>query len=74
MLGEVPARNRALFVRHLFGGDLDDYERVLHLLAGAPSWQMASQIIGREIFRQHQVNIYSDAAVAFTDAVQARYQ
>jgi hypothetical protein len=49
------------------------YRAVLEQLDAAPSWTAASQIIAREVFRKHHVNIYSDAAVAFTDAAEARF-
>lgn len=66
------ARNRDLFIRHLFNGSKDDYAAVLYRLAGTSDWTEATQIIADEVFRKHQVNIYSDPAVLFTDAVEAR--
>lgn len=74
VLGERGARNRDLFVQHLFSGDRRSYEETLRTLQTARSWSEASQIIAREIFLKHQVNIYSDPAVAFTDAVEAQYR
>ncbi len=73
VLGERGARNRDLFLRHLFAGSRDEYERTLRQLETASSWTEASQIIAREVFLKHQVNIYSDPAVAFTDAAEAQY-
>ncbi len=73
VLGDTGARNRDLFVKHLFEGAAADYERVLRRIETAPSWAEASQIIAEEVFRKNQVNIYSDPAVLFTDAVEARY-
>lgn len=73
VLGERGAGNRDLFLRHLFGGSADDYEQTLRRLESAGSWSEASQIIAREVFLKHQVNIYSDAAVAFTDAAEGQY-
>jgi hypothetical protein len=74
VLGERGAKNRHLFVKHLFSGSSDDYEFALRRLAQAGSWSQASQIIAREVFLKHQVNIYSDPAVAFTDAAEAQYR
>lgn len=74
VLGERGARNRHLFVKHLFSGSPDDYEYTLRRLARAGSWSQASQIIAREVFLKHEVNIYSDPAVAFTDAAEAQYR
>jgi hypothetical protein len=74
VLGERGKRNRDLFIRHLFAGSQTEYERTLELLRGAESWSQASQIIAKEVFLKHQVNIYSDPAVAFTDAVEAQFR
>jgi hypothetical protein len=47
---------------------------VLRRLAEADNWNEASQIIASDIFRKHKVNIYSDAAVHFTNAVESRFR
>lgn len=73
VLGEAGPINRALFVKHLFRSDADGYERVLRALYGAASWPEASRIIADEVFRKNGVNIYSEPAVLFTDAVEARF-
>ncbi len=73
VLGEVGALNRDVFVNHLFAHSIDHYERVLHYLHVASTWAEASQIIAEEVFRRHQVNIYSDAAILFTDTAEARF-
>jgi hypothetical protein len=59
-------------VRELFDGSRDAYERVLHRLRGADDWSTATQIIASDVFRAYGVNIYSDAARSFTNAVEAR--
>ncbi|SHK60095.1 hypothetical protein [Rhodothermus profundi] len=74
VLGETGLRNRELFITHLFNGDQAAYVRVLHLLRDTPTWAEASRLIAQEVFRRYHVNIYSEPAVAFTDAVERRYQ
>ncbi|MEX0600526.1 MAG: hypothetical protein WD021_02480 [Rhodothermales bacterium] len=74
VLGERGAKNRDLFVQHLFSGKEKDYESTLRRLAHAGSWSQASQIIAQDVFLKHQVNIYSDPAVTFTDAAEAQYR
>lgn len=74
VLGDRGTRNRDLFVKHLFSGRSEEYEDTLKQLARAASWPQASQIIAQEVFLKHQVNIYSDPAVAFTDAAEAQYR
>jgi hypothetical protein len=73
VLGERGRRNREVFLSHLFSGSKEDYEATLRQLQRASSWSEASQIIAREVFLKHQVNIYSGPAVAFTDAAEAQY-
>ena len=73
VLGERGRRNREVFLAQLFAGSKEDYEATLRQLQRASSWSEASQIIAREVFLKHQVNIYSGPAVAFTDAAEAQY-
>lgn len=74
VLGSRGARNRELFVRHLFSGNPDEYESTLRKLQDVGSWSEASKVIAQDVFLKHQVNIYSDPAVAFTDAAESRYR
>ncbi len=74
VLGPRGSSNRDLFIRKLFDGDRDGYVDTLKRLREAPSWSRASQIIAQDIFRAHQVNIYSDPAVTFTNAVEERFR
>ncbi|HEX7070811.1 MAG TPA: hypothetical protein VF190_08390 [Rhodothermales bacterium] len=74
VLGDRAARDRDLYVRSLFGGSREEYEEVLDLLSRARSWSEASRVIANEVFRRHHVNIYSDPAVSFTNAVEARFE
>jgi hypothetical protein len=72
VLGDGAAEQRAWYVAELFEGSDADYHRTLAALDGAASWTEATQIIARDVFRKHRVNIYSEPAVAFTDAVEAQ--
>ncbi|PSQ96778.1 MAG: hypothetical protein BRD55_05755 [Bacteroidetes bacterium SW_9_63_38] len=74
VLGVRNPPHRAVYVQQLFGGDQVAYKRVLQRLSGVDSWGEASQIIAGDIFRKHKVNIYSDAAVHFTNAVESKYR
>ena len=74
VLGERGARNHDLFVKHLFAGSLQDYESTLRRLRAAENWSEASQIIAQDVFLRHKINIYSEPAVAFTDAAEAKYR
>jgi len=74
VLGAGPSSHRRVYVQTLFDGNRTEYQQVLRRLRAAESWGEASQIIARDIFRKHGVNIYSDAAVHFTDAVEASFR
>ena len=72
VLGPGPDDRREWFVNSLFESSVEAYESTLQALATAASWTEATQIIASEVFRKHRVNIYSEAAIAFTDAVEAQ--
>ncbi|MFB6248274.1 MAG: hypothetical protein ABEL97_06870 [Salinibacter sp.] len=74
VLGGVSSSHRSVYIQQLFGGDEINYRQVLRRLSRADSWGEASQLIAGDIFRAHKVNIYSDAAVHFTNAVEARFR
>jgi len=74
ILGTTDPPHRAVYVRQLFNGDKTAYRQVLQRLRTADSWGEASEIIASDIFRMYKVNIYSDAAVHFTNAVESRFR
>ena len=74
VLGRSSPSHRSVYIQQLFGGDVTNYRQVLRRLSNADSWGEASQLIASDIFRAYKVNIYSDAAVHFTNAVEARFR
>jgi hypothetical protein len=74
VLGDIAADRRRMFVQQLFKGSTDHYAEVLSTLRNATSWNEASQVIAQDVFRRNKINIYSDAAVSFTNAVERRYR
>lgn len=74
VLGKVSPRQRARFVRDLFEGDDAAYAATLQQIDRCETWSEASQVIAREVFRRYRIDIYSDAAVAFTDGVNAVFE
>lgn len=74
VLGTPNPSHRKEYVRKLFKGDTAAYRRILERLQATESWSRASQIIAGDVFRANKVNIYSDAAVHFTNAVEATFQ
>lgn len=74
VLGDAAGEWRSLYVDSLFKGKEEQYERVLGELRLALDWPAASDIIAKEVFKKNKVDIYAVPAVAFTDAVEARYK
>ncbi len=74
VLGSRGAPNRDLFVRHLFAGNRKEYESTLRKLQRVGTWSEASRVIAQDVFLKNQVNIYSEPAVAFTDAAESKYR
>lgn len=72
VLGKAASR-KDLFLRELFKGDAEAFETTLQALAAAPDWTVASEIIAQRVFRPFKVDIYSNSAVDFTNAVESRY-
>lgn len=66
-------RSRERFIRALFDNDETSYTDVMDDLAEAPDWSSASSIIAKRIYKPYRIDIYSDVAVDFTNAVEARY-
>ena len=74
VLGASDTDRRAWYTEELFSGNATDYETTLRQLDAARTWTEATGIIARDVFRKHSVNIYSDPAVTFTDAVEAQME
>ncbi len=74
VFGPSHTPKREVYVEALFDGDRDAYRDVLKRLRTTESWSDASQIISGDVFRPYQVNIYSDAAVHFTNAIEATFR
>jgi len=74
IMGTSHPPHRSVYIRQLFDGDEEAYRSVLQRLRTADSWSEASDIIASDVFRRHKVNIYSDAAVHFTNAIEERFR
>lgn len=71
LLGDA-FQHRTRFIRELFDGDEREYLVTIDRLSATRSWQDASDILISDVFQRHQVDIYSETAVAFTNAVENR--
>ncbi len=72
VLGSANA-HKERFIWQLFAGNHAAFDATMQLLATAPDWTSASEIIANKVFRPFKVDIYSATAVDFTNAVESRY-
>ncbi|NNE36556.1 MAG: hypothetical protein HKN13_15080 [Rhodothermales bacterium] len=70
LLGDS-SQHRSRFIQDLFGGDERAYLVAIDQLLAEKSWPGASSVLASQVFRKHQVDIYSATAIAFTDAVES---
>lgn len=61
------------FVEEIFRGSERAFEEALEELSGFESWRGASRFIEKEIFKRNLVDMYSEAAVDFTDRLQTYF-
>ncbi len=72
LMGSLEQTTRSRFVDELFNGEEKEFTTVVQKLNEVSTWNEASQIIADEIFRKNRVNIYSEAAVDFTNIIEKR--
>ncbi len=73
VFGRTDMERRNRFTNELFDGSEHSYIDVLTQIDAAKEWSRASHIIAHSVFRRYRINIYSDVAVTFTNAVEQRY-
>lgn len=74
VLGGFGANNRDMFVEHLFSGSVSAYENLLSHLNNLNNWDEAQGLIAEEVFKRYQVNIYSPAAILFTESIEEQFR
>ncbi len=58
------------FKNELFNGLDREYEESISKISNKNSWKEASKTLQNEVFEKHSINMYSEAAVVFTDRLQ----
>ncbi len=74
VFGMADAGRRQWFIDNLFLDDVAAYDHVIRAISKCTTWPDASQVIAENVFKKNNVNIYSEPAVAFTDAVEAYFR
>jgi hypothetical protein len=73
VLGDDAIAQRTWFVAEIAGGSEAYYRRLLEGLDAAGSWSDAWPVLA-EAFKANDVDLYSEAAIAITDAAEARFR
>jgi hypothetical protein len=66
------AWQRDTFIEKLFSGSAESYFDALDRILKCPDWRSASEIIADDVFRANRVDIYDEAAIDFTNSVEAQ--
>ena len=65
--------DREFFVSDIFRDSERAYEEALEVIAGKDDWKSASKFIDKNVFKRNLVDMYSEAAVDFTDRLQSYF-
>jgi hypothetical protein len=65
--------DRERFVEEIFRGADEAYRKALLEIASKDNWRSASQFIEKQVFKRNLVDMYSEAAVDFTDRLQSYF-
>ena len=69
VLGDA-GTHRERFIAELFDGNSQLFDTTLSKISSAESWEDASRVLSTDVFRKFRVDIYSDTAVLFTNAIE----
>lgn len=70
-LQRVMSDERETFIADLFSDSEEDYSKALKDIARMDDWRSVSRYMQNNIFQQNLVEMYSEAAVEYTDRLQA---
>ncbi|MEX0719444.1 MAG: hypothetical protein WD059_02170 [Balneolaceae bacterium] len=62
------------YIEELFEGSESTYERVLARIIVHDNWEEAAEYIQKEVFSSEKIDMYSDAAVDFTDQLHSYFK
>lgn len=72
-LMDILQKDREFFVEEIFRGSDRAFEEAVEDIAGYDSWRDVSKYIEKEVFKRNMVDMYSEAAVDFTDQLQSYF-
>lgn len=72
-LKEQLSGDREMFVEEIFKGSDRAFDEAVEKIAAYDSWRDVSKYIEKDIFKRNLVDMYSEAAVDFTDRLQSYF-
>lgn len=72
-LYEQLASDRELFVDEIFRGSERAFEEAIEEISTYKTWKSVSKYIQKDVFKRNLVDMYSEAAVEFTDRLQSYF-
>ncbi|MEL7832578.1 hypothetical protein [Fodinibius sp. Rm-B-1B1-1] len=72
-LMDILEKDRQLFVDEIFRGSDRAFDQAVEDIAAYDSWRDVSKYIEKDIFKRNLVDMYSEAAVDFTDQLQSYF-
>lgn len=73
LLKDLLRNDRDRFVEEIFGGSERAFEEAMEEIASFSNWREASKYIEQEIFKRNLVDVYSEAAIDFTDQLHNHF-
>ena len=67
------SNDEKLFVEEIFRGSDRAFDQAIEDIAAYDSWRDVSKYIEKDIFKRNLVDMYSEAAVDFTDRLQSYF-
>ncbi|MGB3544408.1 hypothetical protein [Rubrivirga sp.] len=74
VLGPDAGDRRSWYVAELFGGSAADYRSTLQSIDEVDSYTEATTVVSTNVLVKNSVSPFSDAAIAFIDAVQFQFE
>ncbi len=70
----ISLNQRFVFIKELFGGNLDNYDKALNTLDSFNSWEEANQFIEEELAPEYNWDISKDSVAEFNEIIERKYK
>lgn len=70
----ISLNQRFVFIKELFGGNLDNYDKALNTLDSFNSWEEANQFIEEELAPEYNWDISKESVAEFNEIIERKYK